>query len=55
MYWFVNFVKKKHSSNKYDYQSHMDRCKVYKDHWKADCIDDEFKQQLKQGMILQCV
>ena len=29
----------------------MDRCKVYKDHLKANCIDDEFKQQLKQDIL----
>jgi len=29
----------------------MDRCKVYKDHLKANCTDDEFKQQLKQDLL----
>ena len=29
----------------------MERCKVYKDHLKANCIDDEFKQQLKQDIL----
>ena len=38
-------------SNKYNYQSHMDRCKVYKDHVIANCIDDEFKQQLQQEIL----
>ena len=31
-------------------ESHMDRCKVYKDHLKSNCID-EFKQQLKHDML----
>ena len=50
MYGFVNFLKKP-LSKKYNYQAHMDRCKVYKDHVKANRIDDEFKQQLKQDML----
>ena len=29
----------------------MDRCKVQKDHLKAHCIDDEFKQQLKPDIL----
>ena len=29
----------------------MDRCKVYKDHLTATCIDDQFKQQLKQDIL----
>ena len=29
----------------------MDKCKVYKDHLKANCIDDAFKQQLKQEIL----
>jgi len=50
MYGFVNSVKKP-LSKEYNYQSHMDRCKVYKDHVKANCIDDEFKQRLKQDIL----
>ena len=50
MYGFVNFVKKT-LSKKYNYQSHMDICKVYKDHLNANCIDDEFKQQSKQDIL----
>ena len=38
MYGLVNFVKKQ-LSEKYNYQSHMDRCKVYRDHLKANCIE----------------
>ena len=48
--WICKFCKKP-LSKKYNYQSHMDRCKVYKDHLKANCIDDEFKQQLKQDIL----
>ena len=48
--WICKFCKKS-LSKKYNYQSHMDRCKVYKDHLKANCIDDEFKQQLKQDIL----
>ena len=29
----------------------MDRCKVYKDHLKANYTDDELKQQLKQDIL----
>ena len=29
----------------------MDRCKVYKDNLKSNCIDDEFRQQLKQDIL----
>ena len=29
----------------------MERCKVYKDHLKSNCIDDEFRQQLKQDTL----
>ena len=29
----------------------MDRCKVYKDQLRSNCIDDEFKQQLKQDIL----
>ena len=29
----------------------MDRCKVYKGHLRSNCIDGEFKQQLKQDML----
>ena len=47
MYGFVNFVK----GLKYKYQSHMERCKAYKDHLKSNCIDDEFKQQLQQDIL----
>ena len=55
-YGFVNLLKTT-LSNKYKYQSHMERCKVYKDHSKANCIDDEFKQQLKQDILneFKCV
>ena len=31
-------------------ESHTDRCKVYKDHLKSNCID-AFKQQFKQDML----
>ena len=37
-------------SGKYHYQSHMDRCKAYKDYLKSNCIDNEFKQQLKHDI-----
>ena len=29
----------------------MDRCKVYEDNFKTNCIDDEFKQQLKHDLL----
>jgi len=29
----------------------MDTCKVYKDHLKSNCTDDEFKQQLEQDIL----
>jgi len=29
----------------------MDRSKVYKEHLKTLCIDDEFKQQLKHDIM----
>ena len=29
----------------------MNRCKVYEDHLKSNCIDDEFKQQLKHDIL----
>ena len=29
----------------------MDRCKVYKDHLKSNCIDDEFKQQFEHDIL----
>ena len=47
MYGFVNFAK----GLKYNYQSHMERCKAYKDHLKSNCIDDEFKRQLQQDIL----
>ena len=49
MYGFVNCVK--NLSKKCNYQSQRDRCKVYEDQLKANCIDDEFKQQLKQEVL----
>ena len=49
MFGFVNFVRT--LSKKYNYQSHMDRCKVYKDHSKSSCIDDESKQQFKYDIL----
>ena len=27
-------------SKKYKYQSHLNRCQVYEDHVKANCIDE---------------
>ena len=47
---FFFFFKKKHQ-NKYNCQSHMDSCKVYKDNLRSNCIDAEFKQQLKQYIL----
>ena len=47
---FCFFLKKKTLSNKYNCQSHTDRCKVYKDRLKSNCIDDELKQQLKHDI-----
>ena len=38
-------------SHKYNHQSDMDRCKVYKDHLKSNSINDEFKQQLKHDIL----
>jgi len=29
----------------------MGRCKVYKDHVKSNCIDDEFTHQLNQDTL----
>ena len=29
----------------------MERCKAYKDHVKANCVNDEFKPQLKQDIL----
>ena len=40
---------------KYDYQSHTDRRKVYRDHVRSHCIDDEFKQQLKQDTLNELI
>ena len=48
--WVCKFCKKT-LSKKYNYQSHMDRCKVYKDHLKSNSIDEEFKQQLKHDIL----
>ena len=48
--WICKFCKKP-LSKKYKYQSRMERCKVCKDHLKSNCIDDEFRQQLKQNML----
>ena len=48
--WICKFCKKS-LSKKYNYQSHMDRCKVYKDHLKSNSIDEEFKQQLKHDIL----
>ena len=45
--WICKFGKK----NIINYQSHMEICKVYKDHVRANCIDDEFKQQFKQYIL----
>ena len=47
--WFCKFCKKP-LSKKYNCQPHMDRCTVYKDHLKSNCIDDEFKQQFKHDI-----
>ena len=47
---FVNFIKKS-LSKKYNYHSHMDRSKVYRDHLKVNCIDDESKQELKEDIL----
>jgi len=56
--WIRKFCKKlvckfrkKTLSKEYTYQSHMDRCKAYKDHLRSNCIDDEFKQQLKHDVM----
>ena len=48
--WICKFCKKS-LSKKYNYQSHMDRCKVYKDHLKSNSLDDEFKEQLKYDIL----
>ena len=48
--WICKFCKKP-LSKKYNYQSHMEKCKVYTDHLKLNCIDDESKQQLKQDIL----
>jgi len=48
--WICEFCKKP-LPKKCNYQSHMDRCKVCKDHLKSNCIDDEFKQQLKLAIL----
>ena len=50
MYGFAKFAKKP-LSKKYNYQSQMEICKVYEDDLKSDCIDYEFKQQLKQDVL----
>ena len=47
---FVKFVKKS-LSKKYNHHSLMDRCKVYRDYLKVNCIDDESKRQLKQVIL----
>ena len=49
MYGFVNFVKRHYQRN--NYQSHMDRCKVYKDQLKSNSIDEDFKQQSKHDIF----
>ena len=48
--WICKFCKKT-LSKKYNYQSHMDRCNVYRDHLKSNSIDEEFKQQLKHDIL----
>ena len=48
--WICKFGKKTLSKN-LNYQSHMDRCKVYTDHLKSNSIDEEFKQQLKHDIL----
>jgi hypothetical protein len=48
--WICKFCQKT-LSKKYNYQSHMDRCKVYRDHLKSNSIDEEFKQQLKHDIL----
>ena len=48
--WICNYLKKP-LSRKCNYQSHMDICEVYEDYLKSNCIDDEFKQQLKQDIL----
>ena len=48
--WNCKFCKKP-LSNRYNHQSHMDRCKSYKDHLKSNCINDEFEQQSKQDIL----
>ena len=55
MYGIDFFFKKKPLSTKYNYQSHVDRCRVCKDHLKANWIDDEFKQQLKQDILNEVI
>ena len=52
--WICKLCKKP-SSMKYNYQSHMEICKVYKDHLKANCIDDEFEQQFKQDILTEFI
>ena len=47
--WICKFCKKT-LSKRCNYQSHMDICKVYKDHLKTNCVD-QFKQQLKHGIL----
>ena len=41
--WVCKF-RKRPLSKKCNYQSHMDICKVYKDHFKANCIDECFER-----------
>ena len=48
--WICKFCKKT-LSKKYNYQSHMDRCRVYQDHLKSNSIDEEFKQQLTHDIL----
>ena len=54
--WICKICQKDLLSKTYNYQSHMDRCKAYKNHLKSNRNDDGFKHQLNEicRMNLNC-
>ena len=51
MYGFVNCVKNLYQRNIIANHIWRDVKFIFKDQLKANCIEDEFKQQLKQNIV----
>jgi len=49
--WIYTFFLKKHYQRNININHIWVGCKAYKDHFKSNCVDNEFKQQLRHGIL----